>query len=1097
MCPPHKLSEIVAYSVERKLQLIVGCDANAHHTVWGSSNNNTRGESLLQFISSEGLVVANIGNEPTFVTSARREVLDLTLCTDIVSYNIKNWHVSEEPSCSDHRQIRFDLATPSLAEVKHRNPRNTDWEGYIKTLSGSLEGSVPNVREPDGLETAVELINEAVMAAYQENCQERSRKCGGNTPWWNKHLKCLRDKVRRLFNKAKLSQEWDVYRKTLTQYNKEVRRAKRHSWRKFCAEINDVPACSRIHKVLAKDNTVLEVSFLKKENGTYTDTIEESLEMLTKAHFPGSHITSDPWLPLGPTAVRRRPSSEEWKLATEITRPDKIRWATNKFHPFKSPGPDGIYPALIQKGQEVLVPYLTKIFRASLAWGYIPQAWREAKVIYLPKVGRSSDLTPKAYRPISLSSFFLKTLERLIDRYIRDDILRARPLSSRQYAYQPGKSTDSALDDLNRLISKSIEDKEIAMATFLDVEGAFNNVSFTSIIDALQRRGIPHLTGSWIKASLENRIVKSTLGEATIKATVNRGCPQGGVLSPLLWTILVDDLIRKLSAEGFYCLGYADDLAIVVKGKFAGVITEQTQKALNIVNKWCQKEQLSVNAQKTTAVVFTRKKVLGGLKPLTLNNVRIQYSKEAKYLGVIFDQRLTWNPHIQKTTHKSIVALGRCRRMCGKNWGLNPKMTLWLYTRVVRPMIAYGAIVWWNKTRQSGVARQLSCVQRLACLATTGAMRTTPTAAMEVLLNLPPLHIFIQKEARSIRYRLLQGHAPISQQHGSDHLKLYEELRADPLLGMHSDSMIPRYSYEKNFKVQIPGREAWEEGPPVRAELALYTDGSKTEEGVGAGIYEAQSKTKISLSLGKYATVFQAEIIAIEHCAVEILNRGIRKKKVAIYSDSQAALQAIDSCRVDSRLVWDCLEALTSIGQHNKVTLAWVPGHKGIPGNEKADELAREGSSKALVGPEPFCGIAKPITKARINMWMQGKSQEWWTQSPGMRQAKLFIKESFPSFTVDLLSRSRKEVRMVVGLLTGHCRLRKHMSIMTLTEEAECRFCQEEEETPEHILCQCEGLARARFTQLGEEKPSADRYVKEPLSKLINLIKKIGLDKVL
>lgn len=122
-CPPQMLSDIVAYCVENRLQLIVGCDANAHHVIWGSTNINPRGESLWQFILGEGLSVANIGNKPTFVTTVRREVLDLTICSMNASDSIINWHVSQEPSCSDHRHIRFDLTTPTLMERKFRNPK--------------------------------------------------------------------------------------------------------------------------------------------------------------------------------------------------------------------------------------------------------------------------------------------------------------------------------------------------------------------------------------------------------------------------------------------------------------------------------------------------------------------------------------------------------------------------------------------------------------------------------------------------------------------------------------------------------------------------------------------------------------------------------------------------------------------------------------------------------------------------------------------------------------------------------------------------------------------------------------------------------------
>ncbi|XP_072401064.1 uncharacterized protein [Diabrotica undecimpunctata] len=211
LCPPSIISDIVAYCLGKGLQLIIGCDANAHHTVWGSTNINARGESILNFILSEGLVISNIGNKPTFITKARKEVLDLTLCTSRISDIITNWVVSDEPSCSDHRHIRFDLDIfPS--EIKYRNPRDTNWVGYRESLSKNLEECTISFKSPEVIDSAAETISEAIMAAYQENCPEKTRKStGSNTVWWNNGLRKMRSEVRSLFNKAKSNQDWDAY----------------------------------------------------------------------------------------------------------------------------------------------------------------------------------------------------------------------------------------------------------------------------------------------------------------------------------------------------------------------------------------------------------------------------------------------------------------------------------------------------------------------------------------------------------------------------------------------------------------------------------------------------------------------------------------------------------------------------------------------------------------------------------------------------------------------------------------------------------------------------------------------------------------------
>jgi hypothetical protein len=77
--PQEKIKRLVAYAKDKGLELLLGCDANSHHEVWGSTNINPRGESLLDFIMRTRLHILNTGKEPTFLESRRQEVLDITV----------------------------------------------------------------------------------------------------------------------------------------------------------------------------------------------------------------------------------------------------------------------------------------------------------------------------------------------------------------------------------------------------------------------------------------------------------------------------------------------------------------------------------------------------------------------------------------------------------------------------------------------------------------------------------------------------------------------------------------------------------------------------------------------------------------------------------------------------------------------------------------------------------------------------------------------------------------------------------------------------------------------------------------------------------
>jgi hypothetical protein len=122
----------------------------------------------------------------------------------------------------------------------------------------------------------------------------------------------------------------------------------------------------------------------------------------------------------------------DWNLAKNVINysinQSKIRWALNIFKPFKSAGTDGVLLALLQEGVEHLVPHLCRIFRACMAYGFVPMAWRQVRVTFIPKPGKLDYTEAKAYHPISLSPFLLKTMEKLVDRYIRDGALRIHPL---------------------------------------------------------------------------------------------------------------------------------------------------------------------------------------------------------------------------------------------------------------------------------------------------------------------------------------------------------------------------------------------------------------------------------------------------------------------------------------------------------------------------------------------------------------------------------------------------------------------------------------------------------------------------------------------
>lgn len=1089
--PTRDVRELVGSCRENGLQLIIGMDANAHNKTWGSTNNNERGESLLQFILTNNLDILNVGNEPTFVTQIRKEVIDITLSTTYISNQVSNWHVSDEESCSDHRHINFTVGGITPIERTYRNPRRTDWEAYKADLEYSLNRINIRIRNTTELELMAEQIEDAITIAYKDNCPPVNKGSSRNVPWWNNDLARLRRQTRKTFNKCKKTGKWDEYRKAITEYNKALRKAKRDSWRRHCEDIENTSECARLHKILSKEPHS-SIHTLKTETGEYTKTGKETIEELLKVHFPVSTITNLSIADCRGLEIEpeKRALREDWQIAKTVINVNKIKWAINSFKPYKSPGPDNIYPVMLQKGPEILNNKICNILRSSLALGHIPRAWRLIRVVFIPKPGKNGQDRAKSLRPISLMSFMLKTLEKLLDRHIRDDVLINRPLHRDQYAYKAGSSTETALHVLVEKAEYAIASKEVLMCTFMDIEGAFNNTSIESIIKASREKGIDATSCRWIDCMLRNRIIyTSIMGEDTV-ARVGGGCPQGGVLSPLLWSLVVDELLWTLEKHGHRTLGYADDLVILAQGKHNSTVRERMQSALNVTTKWIRKEGLSANPSKTTIMAFTRRRKLEGIGPLKLLGENIQLSGEVKYLGVILDSKLTWNPQLQRVKNRAEKTLILARRIQGKTWGLKPKMMHWLYTVVVRPMITYASLVWWTKTQQHSAIAELSKVQRLACLAITGAMKTAPTAAIETLLNIPPLHIIIMAEAW-MGFSRIKRQPMNSNELG--HNRIGKHVGLD-ILYMPKDYMEPRFSFETNFEVEIEYQNKYGKYREMPGETTWYTDGSKTEHGTGAGVYSESRNSRISIPLGKYTSVFQSEIYAILQCARENNQRTCENRRIRIVTDSQASLRALRNPKVTSRLVWECQKELSALASRGKVGLTWAPGHSGIAGNEKADELAAVASSAAYIGPEPALGVAKTAVRGEVKKWVTKQQKDHWEKITRQQHGKLFIKEPSKKLAEELLKLNRNQLRTVIGLLTGHCALKGHLQkIGTYNEDPRCRLCNKGIETAYHIICECEAMDRKRQTVYGQARLSPQEIMTHPVVKLHKLVQGTGL----
>ena len=336
-----------------------------------------------------------------------------------------------------------------------------------------------------------------------------------------------------------------------------------------------------------------------------------------------------------------------------------------------------------------------------------------------------------------------------------------------------------------------------------------------------------------------------------------------------------------------------------------------------------------------------------------------------------------------------------------------------------------------------------------------------------MLLDIMPIKEFILSEAVKGSYRLSRVSFWPAKTIGStrktiSHADACNEAKENlPLLSMLADLVIKTKVFGKRYKCLVMERKN-----AVQYEDALepsiircYSDGSKINGRAGASFFiEHASGSQTDQNffhLGRYSTVFQAEVFATTEVAKKLIMDRIVNEKVIILVDNQTAILAIQNNIVKSNTVLTCIKSLNILGTDNDVTIAWTPGHTGIQGNEKADILAKSGSALNCSGPEPFISIPYASCRAAIKDWSVKRWKTSWIERKDCLRTKENAGWASPQLTERLLRLKRRRINEVLQVLTSHCNLQKHRCTMGHDASSTSPKCNLEEETPNHHVGEC------------------------------------------
>ena len=373
----------------------------------------------------------------------------------------------------------------------------------------------------------------------------------------------------------------------------------------------------------------------------------------------------------------------------------------------KSPGPNGIPIFILKKFKDFFSFWLAKLINLSFETGVFPDLLKFAKITPLHK--KESKLDFHNYRPISLLSVYSKLFEKLVYSRVYAYLVKYNLISSKQFGFRSNHSCNHAIISLTEHVKKLIDEGQIVCGVFIDLEKAFDTVHHEILIDKLNAYGLRGKINDLFKSYLSNRKQFVSLnGFDSETENITCGVPQGSTLGPLLFLLYINDFrlcLTKASSGHF-----ADDTFIIYNSKKLKTIETVINTELKQVIKWLRLNKLSLNAGKTELIFFHSKYS----KNLNFENVYINFDgirllpvDYVKYLGMLIDNNLTWNYHINDLSKKLSQVNGILSKL---RYNAPLEICIQVYFALFYSKLIYGCNAWGITSEEN--IRSIEVLQR-------------------------------------------------------------------------------------------------------------------------------------------------------------------------------------------------------------------------------------------------------------------------------------------------------------------------------------------------------------------------------------------------
>lgn len=1068
-------------------------DFNAHSHTWGSSYANSHGNVVDQILTSNtDIFLLNNPYTPTHLNSSSGSLsnIDLTLCSTSLAPKL-DWAAHHDLCDSDHFPLHISTSGQKINQIK-TTPRwqihKANWSHFEEITANSQ--SLP---DPSNITLSVdEFTNLLTNAAHSSIPRTSGIIRPRQVPWWSQEIKsAIQDRKLALhaYERSRSQAAFIEYKKTRAKVRVLVRSSKKRSWISFISSINQAVPNSTMWsniKRLTGNKSPKYLSQILINNQLITDPLSMSESFASHYAAVSSNENYDPSFLEEKIRAEAHPTQFHDDPSQPYNHPiseTELQIAIQKDFKNSAPGPDEIHSAMLKHLHPNAFSYLLDLFNQILKQGVYPAAWKTAIIIPIPKPD-SDPLCISSYRPIALTSVLGKTLEKILNKRLIWFLESNDLLSTYQYGFRKGRSTLHAMADLQAQVNEAFLSNSYCYSIFFDIKEAYPRVWRHYICQKLHELGLRGNLPKVIQDFLSNRnLVVRIQDQLSSPLTIENGVPQGSVLSVFLFLVAINDITLNTHFPLTQRL-FADDYSVsIISANYTRAL-RLLQLTLDNLSKWAAKYGFRFSTTKTKVLVFSKKKPIPFLNPpLLLDGIPIPQEDSVKLLGLHFDQRMTWIPHIKLLKAKCLRTLNILRYISHQKHGCSRRILLTLYRSIVRSKLDYGSPIF-NLAPQSTL-KLLDPIHSAALRLITGASYTSPVISLSAEAAEPPLNF----RRLHLTAGFLASSAQFTQLPIFDHLFNPQEIskfctHKNRNIRLHFDEKLnfqPQYTPLSPIFTSTP---PWLYTPPnIRYDLTsitkdhhpnvilsklnsileefpdhthCYTDGSRMKKKTACSFSVAG--ITYSFRLFNSASIFTAELVAILSC-IQSLAQKPPSSKFLILTDSLSSLKACENPFSTHPLVQRILISLHTLDTCNiSLTFIWVPAHIGIEGNETVDRAAKKATKfpKISLNIRPPAADLAQLYRTHI---FENWSSSWKNQTQNNKLLKV-KKDPIPWSTSN--RKNRHEEIIIARLRIGHTRI-THSYLLNNLPPPDCPKCQEKNLSADHLFS-CPALTSLRHS---------------------------------